>query len=152
MIIQQTRIHRLSQRYSTTKNSLISNLQASDNNDFCSACAGNGQLLCCDGCERSFHFTCVDPPLSPSSPALEEAWYCYVCSANRRLMGEDQAEKQSFGLFAPLFADLRKRNPTVFSLPKSIQEHFEGVAADRKGNFTNVVHNGRKSVPPRLSS
>ena len=39
-----------------------------ENDDYCAACGGNGKLLCCDGCTRSFHFKCVD--LSPDSPTL----------------------------------------------------------------------------------
>ncbi|KAN0063355.1 hypothetical protein ACQY0O_004521 [Thecaphora frezii] len=34
------------------------------NNDFCEVCRGNGRFLCCDGCPRSFHFYCMNPPLN----------------------------------------------------------------------------------------
>ncbi|EPQ26492.1 uncharacterized protein PFL1_05814 [Pseudozyma flocculosa PF-1] len=33
------------------------------NNDYCEVCRGNGRFLCCDGCPRSFHFYCMNPPL-----------------------------------------------------------------------------------------
>lgn len=33
------------------------------NNDFCEVCGANGRFICCDGCPRSFHFFCMNPPL-----------------------------------------------------------------------------------------
>lgn len=122
----------------------VDSSQASENDDFCSACTGSGQLLCCDGCERSFHFTCLDPPLAEDSDELNEPWFCYQCVAKKRSMGEAQAEKQRFGLFAPLLANLAKKNPTIFALPTELQTYYEGVGADNDGNFANVPRPGKK--------
>ena len=45
------------------------------NNDFCETCGGHGRFVCCDGCPRSFHFFCMNPPLDidemPPSNAAE---------------------------------------------------------------------------------
>ncbi|KAF2772605.1 hypothetical protein EJ03DRAFT_188634 [Teratosphaeria nubilosa] len=114
------------------------NEELSENNDFCSACGGSGFLLCCDGCDRSFHFSCLDPPLSEEASELNEPWYCYICVAKRPVAAESP-EKPSRGLFAPLLNSLKKRNPSNFALPESIRNYYENVHTDKNGNFTDVV-------------
>jgi len=113
--------------------------QLSENEDFCSACGGSGFLLCCDGCDRSFHFTCLDPPLNDDATELNEPWFCFICVAKRPVT-TDPTEKATRGIFAPLLSSLRKRNPSNFQLPQNIREYFEGVAADAKGGFIEAVH------------
>ncbi|XP_075719747.1 autoimmune regulator [Rhinoderma darwinii] len=46
------------------------------NDDECSVCRDGGELLCCDGCPRSFHLSCLAPPLTfiPSG-----TWRCNSC-------------------------------------------------------------------------
>ena len=118
--------------------------QASENSDYCSACHASGFLVCCDGCERAFHFTCLDPPLSAESEELNEPWFCYICVAKRQ-MTEGQAEKpaNTIRLFAPLFNSLSKQNPTIFSLPQDLQDHFEGVGANATGEYVERLADGK---------
>ena len=122
-----------------TKHELIDDEQLSENNDFCSACGGSGFLLCCDGCDRSFHFSCLDPPLNEDASELNEPWFCYICVARRPLSSE-QSEKPPRGLFAGLLNTLRKRNPSNFSLPQDIRDYFEGTATDKNGSFVEAVN------------
>ncbi|KAL7265076.1 hypothetical protein ACSBR1_002930 [Camellia fascicularis] len=44
----------------------------------CAICVLGGQLLCCDGreCKRSFHLSCLDPPLTCAPPGV---WHCIWC-------------------------------------------------------------------------
>ncbi|QIW99627.1 hypothetical protein AMS68_005145 [Peltaster fructicola] len=123
-----------------------SDAEGSAHDDYCSACRGPGELVCCDGCSNAFHYFCLDPPLAADSPELDEPWFCYQCVAKKRALGEAQPEKQRFGLFAPLLAKLAKRNPTIFALPADIQTHYEGVGADNDGTFMNVPRLGRKKA------
>ncbi|GLE07316.1 hypothetical protein PINS_up017446 [Pythium insidiosum] len=55
---------------------------SSDNSDFhneyCELCFTGGQLLCCDGCERAYHFSCVSPPIK-DVPMGD--WFCDNCAA-----------------------------------------------------------------------
>lgn len=114
------------------------NEELSENNDFCSACGGSGFLLCCDGCDRSFHFSCLDPPLNEDASELNEPWFCFVCIAKRPI-GSGQPEKPQRGLFAPLLNGLKKRNPSNFALPQYIRDYYEGVQTDKTGSFVEAV-------------
>ncbi|KAB2579862.1 Uncharacterized protein DBV05_g1472 [Lasiodiplodia theobromae] len=104
----------------------------SENDDFCSACGFSGLLLCCDGCDKAFHLTCCDPPLEDTP---DEKWLCHLCAAKSN---SALRESVPFSLFGPLMATINKRNPTVFALPKRIQDHFEGVRADKEGAYEEV--------------
>lgn len=120
---------------STATPSLTFNSQ-SDNQDFCAACNGSGFLLCCDGCDRAFHFTCLDPPLSQEASELQEPWFCFKCVGKRA-----QPQKQQRGLFSSLLTNLDKRNPTAFSLPQNLREYFDGISTGKDGRFLDVVIN-----------
>lgn len=103
-----------------------------DNQDFCSACSGSGELLCCDGCVRSFHFQCLDPPGDPASPP-EGEWFCYVCAAKR-----DPQLRPPRGLYAPLEHRLHRQNPRAFELSAPLREYFEGVKTGEDGEYEEI--------------
>ncbi|NWR64329.1 AIRE regulator, partial [Bucorvus abyssinicus] len=50
-----------------------------ENEDECAACGDGGELICCDGCPRAFHLTCLVPPL-PRVPS--GMWRCGSCVAS----------------------------------------------------------------------
>ncbi|KAK8163630.1 hypothetical protein IWX90DRAFT_504283 [Phyllosticta citrichinensis] len=104
--------------------------QRSENDDFCSACGFSGLLLCCDGCDKAFHLTCCDPPLEETP---EERWLCHVCAAKTK-----QAPREAFSLFMPLLNNMQRRNPTVFALPRKVQDYFEGVRANSEGAYEEI--------------
>jgi hypothetical protein len=121
-----------------TRFALTDTSQLSENNDFCSSCGGAGFLLCCDGCDRAFHFTCLDPPIQDEASELNEPWFCFICVAKRPVSTE-QPEKPARGIFAPLLNSLNKKNPETFALPEYIRSYFEGVATAKNGEFTEAV-------------
>uniref|UniRef100_A0A8C7MLN3 Autoimmune regulator n=1 Tax=Oncorhynchus kisutch TaxID=8019 RepID=A0A8C7MLN3_ONCKI len=55
-------------------------IQAQRNDDECAVCKDGGELICCDGCPRAYHLTCLDPPLTtiPSG-----TWRCQSCHSNK---------------------------------------------------------------------
>ncbi|KAL4608339.1 autoimmune regulator [Arapaima gigas] len=50
------------------------------NDDECAACNDGGELICCDGCPRAYHLTCLVPPLT-SIPS--GTWRCQSCSGSQ---------------------------------------------------------------------
>ncbi|KNA24549.1 hypothetical protein SOVF_014680 [Spinacia oleracea] len=71
-------LHELSLTLSRT-----SQFSTDENDDLCSVCHGTGDLLCCDGCPRSFHLECISLPRVP-----QNKWYCKCC--------EDMFQKEKF--------------------------------------------------------
>ncbi|KNE58091.1 hypothetical protein AMAG_04910 [Allomyces macrogynus ATCC 38327] len=55
------------------------------NQDTCFSCGTDGHLLCCEGCPRSFHLICLDPPLDPET-APDGEWFCHECVISRSLV------------------------------------------------------------------
>lgn len=109
------------------------------NNDFCETCGGVGHFICCDGCPRSFHFACINPPLDidelPSTMGDEnDKWFCNVCRTQRRGKGKGKAGK---GLFSLLLQRVEEENPTIFSLPHDIRNYFKGVATANDGTYVD---------------
>ncbi|KOS17170.1 Uncharacterized protein ESCO_006076 [Escovopsis weberi] len=111
---------------------LIYVLQGSDNDEYCSACGNAGDVVCCDGCPRSFHFECVDMVQSDSLP---DEWYCSECFV-RRYPTRVPVYK---GAFASALNNLEKSIHRAFSLPKRVQSRFEGVKAGADGDYEDIV-------------
>ena len=44
------------------------------NEENCGACGGPGRFLCCEGCPKSFHFTCLEPPIDEND-LPDDSWY-----------------------------------------------------------------------------
>ncbi|MCJ1307419.1 hypothetical protein MMC25_001065 [Agyrium rufum] len=106
-----------------------------DNVDFCSACGGEGKLLCCDGCPQSFHFSCLDPPISCDNPPSGE-WFCPRCADKRHPELKDGLLP---GIFNALLRGLIPRNPVAFNLPEQLRDYFEGVKTGGDGEFEEVA-------------
>uniref|UniRef100_A0A8D1EZ31 Autoimmune regulator n=1 Tax=Sus scrofa TaxID=9823 RepID=A0A8D1EZ31_PIG len=59
------------------------------NEDECAVCRDGGELICCDGCPRAFHLSCLSPPLRdiPSG-----TWRCSSCLQGRSQQDLPRAE------------------------------------------------------------
>jgi PHD-finger len=99
-----------------------------DNDDYCSACGGNGDLVCCDGCTRSFHFKCVDPPMIEGH--LPDEWFCNVCQYR-----QSGVQHPIPGIFGPLLLHLDGKNPSAFRLSKATREYFVDVKTGADGEY-----------------
>lgn len=128
---------------------------ASYNNDVCETCGGPGHFLCCDGCPRSFHFACMNPPLDTdempfpngtllrnpptADPRLSgratanDSWFCRVCFAAQ----QQPRQPPGAGPFAPLLAKIECENPSLFSLPADIRNYFKGVSTAPDGAYVD---------------
>ncbi|CRG83686.1 hypothetical protein PISL3812_01041 [Talaromyces islandicus] len=98
-----------------------------ENNDHCRQCRRSGNLLCCDGCVNSYHFSCLDPPLDPANPP-EGQWFCPSCQM-----------RNSFG---SLVENLEQEEQD-FQLPTTIREYYQGVQSGKGGVYQQVAANLR---------
>ncbi|KAG6257778.1 hypothetical protein E4U23_000020 [Claviceps purpurea] len=114
-----------------------------DNDENCSACGGTGDVVCCDGCPRSFHFECVDMVRSDNLP---DEWFCNECLI-RRFPSRVPVHR---GIFGNALNNLEKSIPRAFSLPKRVQTRFEGVKAGADGAYEEVATN--KTVKKKAGS
>ncbi|SCZ95818.1 BZ3500_MvSof-1268-A1-R1_Chr8-1g09818 [Microbotryum saponariae] len=121
------------------------------NNDYCDACLGKGHFLCCDGgCLRSFHFTCLDPPLDVDQ-VPDEAWYCKACRAAKRRCGPSRAthtkesrdgdvwKESSTRFFRELIHKIDCENPKVFSLGPDIKSLYKNIATGAVGEYIDTT-------------
>ncbi|KAK4169236.1 hypothetical protein QBC43DRAFT_283691 [Cladorrhinum sp. PSN259] len=106
-----------------------------DNDDFCSSCSNSGELVCCDGCVRSFHFNCVDPPLNPDTMPDNKEWFCQVCRTTR----DPEAFPSHTGPFAQLFEQLDAKNSNAFGLPGDVRDRFENVRTAPTGEYQDLT-------------
>lgn len=122
---------------STATISILSPLQiqltlTQDNNEFCGACGGYGELLCCDGCPNAFHGTCLDPPMDTDNPPQVQ-WYCPRCVARQSL-----GQVQTSGILGRIVRRVEEINPKAFNLPFEIREYFEGVKTGDEGEYEEL--------------
>ncbi|KAI5811221.1 hypothetical protein DFH27DRAFT_16488 [Peziza echinospora] len=107
----------------------------SENDDLCCVCNGPGKFLCCDRCPKSFHFTCINPPIDENN-IPEDSWYCNKCTSQM-----NPRDKQPRGLFGMLLEDIERKNPVSFSLPESIKTYFQGVQSGSNGEYMELQDN-----------
>ena len=122
-----------------TKSSYAEEIEVDNNEDACTACGGNGKLLCCDNCPSAFHFSCVDPPLDEDNPP-EGEWLCNKCESKKNYFA-----KKPRGPFSNLMDNIEKQNPSVFSLPRELREQYEGVKTGEKGEYQDYTEVGLKT-------
>ncbi|XVE59076.1 hypothetical protein DITRI_Ditri05aG0015900 [Diplodiscus trichospermus] len=61
-------------------------LQTGSDRSTCTVCKLDGKLLCCQGkgCQRSYHLSCLEPPLEEFPLGV---WYCIVCVRKKLVAG-----------------------------------------------------------------
>ena len=106
------------------------NSPQSDSDDFCSACRGAGEFVCCETCSCVFHLLCCDPP---RTQVPDGAFYCYKC--NPKLAASDEPAAEPRSSLGPLFKALEHTNPRAFALPQDVQNTFDGITARNDGSY-----------------
>lgn len=105
------------------------------NEDHCSSCRDIGNLLYCDGCPKSFHLWCLDPPMdSRDVPEGDTRWFCPAC-----LIRQNPPSKPRRSLLAPLLQQLQLSIPTEFELPEDIRTFFKDVTTGPKGSYQDTT-------------
>ncbi|BEJ14050.1 hypothetical protein CspHIS471_0312240 [Cutaneotrichosporon sp. HIS471] len=115
------------------------------NQDFCSSCRGIGRFLCCDGCPRSFHFMCLEPPFRIDELPESETWYCNKCASERNPApapdspyGIKFTDRTISTVFGHLIKRVENNNPEQFRLPQDIRQFFVGVSAGPLGEYVDT--------------
>ncbi|XP_056420611.1 uncharacterized protein LOC130361531 isoform X3 [Hyla sarda] len=107
-----------------------------NNDDECSVCRDGGELLCCDGCPRSFHLSCLVPPLAdiPSfiSPygLFSGTWRCGSCKKDRSPVDEHKDHTDSG-------ATMLTESTEISSKESSIDSHVP----PENGGSCSVIQN-----------
>ncbi|KAJ7582494.1 hypothetical protein C8J56DRAFT_864487 [Mycena floridula] len=112
------------------------------NDDHCSSChTTTGALVYCDGCPKSFHLLCVNPPMQSTEDA-GQTWFCPPCATRKH-----PPRKPPHSLLSPLIQNLEMTTPTEFQLPDEIKSFFKDVGTGDKGGYldNSVIK------PPRLN-
>jgi hypothetical protein len=101
----------------------------SESDDFCFACKGTGEFVCCETCPRVFHYICCDRPRHnpPEGP-----FFCHECDAKANPI---DLPEDSYHRFGSLFKQLRSTNTRSFALPTEVQSFYESVSARPDGSY-----------------
>lgn len=119
------------------------------NNDYCNSCGGTGELLCCETCARSFHFSCIEPPLMVVEEISDSEWFCRHCKP--RYLGDSEKAAVSETFFGPLIISLESHNAVAYQLPTNIRELFAHIQTSRFGEFIDEFMKTDNVTPgPRI--
>ncbi|KAJ9084893.1 hypothetical protein DSO57_1019397 [Entomophthora muscae] len=111
----------------------VVHVHPTQNNDYCESCKGLGTFLCCDSCPRSFHLTCLNPPMDQDS-IPENEWHCNSCSPLPLPKGYRRD-----GLFGNILEVIHCTNPISFEIPEEIKSCFRGVDTNEYGEFVDTT-------------
>lgn len=125
---------------SESKSNTPSTESAAINNDYCSCCGMTGMFLCCESCPKSYHFQCINPPVDATN--LPEYWYCKECIKKKT---PKEKITTNTGIFSTLFDNIIYQDPISFQLPKELIDTFEGIYADRLGDYNDDSFKQTKS-------
>lgn len=108
------------------------------NNDFCASCGGTGELLCCETCANSFHFSCIEPPVMNVEEIEEDEWSCRECSP-KRITNPEEKRKVSQTFFGPIIFGLESQNSVSYQLPVQIRQMFMNIKTSKLGEFEDEL-------------
>lgn len=111
------------------------------NSSVCSTCGMSLSYtptgaICCDGCPRSFHLCCLEPPLEELDIGKGD-WYCVKCSAERGDPYQNVSEATA-GLLTDLVNQAPSQLPSVFLLPEDIRTYFRDVGTTTEGTYIDT--------------
>jgi len=118
------------------------------NEAWCDVCLGtDGDQLCCDGCTKSFHLMCLNPP-AQEAPLGE--WFCAQCACKRRRLDAGAEIDVEIEKEAPfprtLIKHMQATNPENFCLP--FRFFFDGSSTPL---IIVEEEKGEHSLPPPLA-
>jgi hypothetical protein len=112
---------------------------------YCAACRGNGTIVDCSGCFRSYHTFCLDPPMTMEQVQDSEEIRDNICAHET-----DQTEYDEDNPFLELLKSLDNRRPVVFQLPKEYHTYFDNTKATSYGTYSYTGFDEKPSTKKEL--
>lgn len=102
--------------------------------DICQICKEGGHLLICDGCDLSYHTTCLRPPLKE---VPDGEWHCDYCLDEKLLAARDVILKQS-KLLQPT-SSTNASGTSIDQRQESVCTSSDGMKTDDGSSSAEVV-------------
>ncbi|XP_072505206.1 autoimmune regulator [Notamacropus eugenii] len=106
------------------------------NDDECAVCRDGGELICCDGCPRAFHLTCLEPPLTEIPSGM---WRCGCCIVGKVHQDGHHVEDRALHPETPALLGLRPARTQS-------RNHIQEPTPNLGGTFTF-----KQPLPPTSS-
>ncbi|CDJ34412.1 PHD-finger domain-containing protein, putative [Eimeria mitis] len=95
------------------------------NDSVCNECGGGGEVVCCDGCVKSYHADCLPVVARPRLRANADDWFCPDCAA---------------AAAAPAPASTAAPSTVTIKLPQA--------SSDARGSKQNIAAPPPQACPP----
>ncbi|CDJ49714.1 PHD-finger domain-containing protein, putative [Eimeria brunetti] len=93
------------------------------NDSVCNECGGGGEVVCCDGCVKSYHADCLPVVARPRLRADADDWFCPDCAAAAAA-------------------------PPPTAVPPAVTVKVPQVSSDHRGSKQNIAPAPPPACPP----
>jgi len=124
--------------------------QVNDDHDVCVICEDVGTLLICDGCEKSYHPDCLDPPLEMEK-VPDGDWFCFQCNNEKKPAAAVQQTTTNLNLLSKRRRYTAITTTTTTKAVAAAPKNISWMDSYQKLVEYKNKHNGCTDVPPDYS-